>query len=257
MSAIDPRIASIKKNLSKFNFALLVMSPKGGVGKTFATALLAHILSYKYNTISLLDTDLTNPTLHIVLGLNAEDMRIIEDRGIRPVKVDNKLELMSLALFVNNYSTPLRGRDIENVIKELLAVTKWSGNILLVDTPPGFSDTHLELFKLLSVESRVFITLITSPSSIALKSIERISSILMAELAKIVGILGNMCTNYDDEAKVRAMAYKCGLEYLGCIPFIDKIENYFGSGLVKILEKLGSLPSTLLKSIELLTGVKA
>jgi len=254
MSVVDPRLASIKKNLGRFKLILPVMSPKGGVGKTFVTALLAHILSHMHTPVSLLDADLTNPTLHIVLGLDAKNLKVAEDRGIKPFKVNEKLELMSLAFFVDDYSIPLRGKDVENVVRELLAVTRWGGSVLLIDTPPGFSDTHLELLKMLSAVNRAFIILVTTPGSVALRSIGRIVKILALESMKFVGVLGNMCTDFNDELKVEVVARKYGIAYLGCVPFIDKIEAYFGSNLVSILKDLEPLSITTLKHIEKLFG---
>jgi ATP-binding protein involved in chromosome partitioning len=255
MTAIDPRIAGMKRNLERFKLILPVMSPKGGVGKTFATALLAHILSRKYECISLFDADLTNPTLHVVLGLNAKNMKIIEERGVKPVKVNERLELMSLALFVDEYSIPLRGKDVENVIKELLAVTRWSGRILLIDTPPGFSDTHLELLKILSSVSKSLIILVTTPNYIALKSIERGIKILLLESVKLAGILGNMCVSTEDEFKIESMTHRYGIMYLGCIPYVDRIENYFGLNLANMLKHVEHLYNNIVKSIDNFTGV--
>ncbi|MDK6029098.1 P-loop NTPase [Ignisphaera sp. 4213-co] len=245
MSIIDPRIASIKKRMEDFKVFVALMSPKGGVGKTFLAAVTAFLLSNKYDVnVSILDMDLANPTLHIVFGLDLKNVRIEEDKGIKPLKVNEKIELMTLAYFTQDYSTPLRGRDVENVIKEILSVTRWSGNVLIIDMPPGFSDSHLEFFRLFNL-SKTLITIISTPHIMSLRSVEKYAKTLLLEKLPLIGILGNMCRNEHDFEKICKTSTELELECLGCIPYIDNVENFFGSQ----LEKIGGIAEPILRKM--------
>ncbi|MEM0027186.1 MAG: P-loop NTPase [Ignisphaera sp.] len=235
---IDPRTAAIKKNLEKFDAFVAVMSSKGGVGKTFSVAVLAYILANNYDvTVSLLDMDLTNPTLHMVLGLDMKSIKIEEEKGIKPFKVSAKTELMTMAYFVQESSIPLRGKEIENAVREILSITKWNGDILFIDMPPGFSDSHLEFLRLFTL-SKTLIILITTPQLLALKSVEKLANSLLQERAPITGIMGNMCMDMSETEKIRKMATQLNLDYLGCIPYIADIENYYGSRLAEIIHRI-------------------
>lgn len=231
---LDPRIAAIKRNLERFNAFIAVMSSKGGVGKTFLVAILASILANRYNVnVSLLDMDLTNPTLHIVMGLDARNVKIEEDKGIKPFKINANIELMTMAYFVQDYSTPLRGKEIENAIKEILAITKWNGDTLVIDMPPGFSDSHLEFLRLFNL-SKALVVLITTPQLLALSSIEKFAKTLLLDKVPITGIIGNMCRSEFEDKKISNAAEMLNLNYFGCIPYIDNVENFYGTRLSEI-----------------------
>jgi ATP-binding protein involved in chromosome partitioning len=241
MSVVDPRITAAKRNLEKFSLVIPVFSPKGGVGKTFITALMAYSLTLDNEfTISLLDADFTNPSLHIVLGLDESNLKIEEEMGIKPIRVAPEIELMTLAAFVKDLTVPLRGNDIVNVVRELLAITRWSGKIMLIDSPPGFSDTHLEFLRLLIEVKEPKVLLVSTPTTLALKATERITKTLLSENIKILGLIGNMCLSNDDEGSIVQKAQQLTIPYLGCIPYISNAEKFYGTSMLELVKKIGT-----------------
>ena len=79
---VDPRLAVIGRRLSGIPNILAFVSSKGGVGKTLLSVLVAAELSRRGLKVGLLDLDITNPTAHIVLGANIEEIVPEEEKGI-------------------------------------------------------------------------------------------------------------------------------------------------------------------------------
>ena len=251
MSVVDPRITAAKRNLEKFSLVIPVLSPKGGVGKTSITALMAYSLALDNEfTVSLLDADFTNPNLHIVLGLDESNLKIEEEMGIKPIKVAPGIELMTLAAFVKDLTVPLRGNDIVNVIRELLAITRWNGKIMLIDSPPGFSDTHLEFLRLLIEVKEPKVLLVSTPTALALKAAERITRTLLSENIKILGLIGNMCLSVNDENTIAQKAQQLTIPYLGCIPYISNVEQFYGTSMLELVKKIGTPLTSIAKIIK-------
>lgn len=222
---IDPRVFLAMKRFSTFKHIIPVVSPKGGVGKTTIATLLSITLSDKFDCVSLLDLDINNPTAHIVLGIDLNTAKIEEDKGILPLKLYNsKLEFMSIALFTQNKLLPLRGREISNIVLELLSITKWSGKILVVDTPPGFSDEIMDLIRIASNKIKPIV--ISTPDKLSLISAKRIIEILEKENIYSF-VIGNMCSS---ENELKAMKNYLALHenIITCIPRFNEVNEMYG-----------------------------
>ncbi len=219
--SLDPRIYAIRRRLAQIKLVVPVVSPKGGVGKTTISTALALTLAKQGVKAGLLDLDITNPCSHILLGVDVETTKPQEERGILPLQLDN-LEFMSIAFYSGNRATPLRGPDIDNAIRELLAITRWSSHILIVDTPPGFSD---EVIDIITIAPHAQPLLIVTPSKLALESAKRALSVLHDENVELLGIAVNMCS---DTTICNSLAQSIGLELLACIPQIQELETAIG-----------------------------
>lgn len=222
--SVDPRLYVIPLRLSIFKYIIPVVSPKGGVGKTTISTALSLVLAYTGEGASLLDLDLNNPTAHIVLGLDIVKTAVAEDKGVLPVRLaDGRLEFMSISLFVKDRLLPLRGRDTSNAIREIFAVTRWSKPVLIIDTPPGFSDEVMELLRLCPTARPL---LVTTPDGISIASVKRVLEILRDEGIEMLGVVGNMCRRLDDMVKLRE---RLGIDIATCVPYVDGIENLYGN----------------------------
>jgi len=222
---LDPRPSVLRKRLSGFSRIVPILSPKGGVGKTTFAVALALTLG-QHRAVSLLDLDINNPTAHIVLGVDAREAKIEEDKGILPVRVSGGgLEFMSIALFTRDRLLPLRGKDAVNAIIELLSTTRWSGSIMVIDTPPGFSDEVMEILRLCrGVEPVV----VSTPDILSVVSTQRIVEVLREEGVRVVGIVGNMCRDRGDAEMLRKRAELLGVKMLTCVPWIEGLQKLFG-----------------------------
>jgi ATP-binding protein involved in chromosome partitioning len=223
----DPRLSIIPRRLSRFKQVVIVLSPKGGVGKTTVSVLLALAISKWYGKTALLDLDVTNPTTHIVLGLNIEEVGIEEDKGILPMKIPGEnLEFMTIAFFTKNKLLPLRGIDIVNIVRELLSVTRWDSDILVVDSPPGFSDEILEFSKF---TRKAKYLIISTPDPLSISSAQRVVELLQSEKQFIIGIVGNMCREDRDLMYLQKLSSFIGIEVLTCLPWVNEIHKHYGN----------------------------
>jgi ATP-binding protein involved in chromosome partitioning len=218
----DPRLLIIPRRLSGIKRIIAIMSSKGGVGKTIITTLLALASARKGLKTGLLDLDFTNPSTHIVLGVDPGSLEYREEKGVIPPEI-NGLKYMTIAIFTRDNPTPLRGDSIDEAFKELLAITIWRDlDVLFIDTPPGMSNIHLNLLSYLG--DRTEITLIATPSPLAIKSVERLIQVLIDGGYRINGLIENMTRN----GKLREICMKYGIKYLGSIPYIEDLDNKIG-----------------------------
>jgi len=218
----DPRLSVIDKRLYSVKRIIAVMSSKGGVGKTIIATTLSLVLNDRGLKTALLDLDFTNPSTHIVLGVNPLMLKPVEDKGIIPPEV-NGLKYISITMFTGDKPLPLRGVSVDNLFRELLAITRWGElDYLVVDTPPGLGDEHLEL--LTHIDKRVEALIVTTPSPLSLRAINRLIEILRDGGYRILGVIGNM----DDGDIVRKYCESEGYRFLGSIPFISDLDKSIG-----------------------------
>ena len=239
---LDFRLPLVLERLRGFRLVVPVASPKGGVGKTTVASGISLLLARRGVPVSLLDADFTNPTTHVMLGVDASQVLPEEDKGVLPVRVEPGLEFMSPAFYSKDKPLPLRGRELVDALRELLAVTRWSGRVLVVDTPPGLSDSLLELLRL---ERRSKVLVVSTCDKMSLLSTRRILEFLRQEGVEALGVVANMCSSCGK------LKEGLGSEPLGCLPFIEDLQALEGDrealartlspGLSGVLEKIITL----------------
>lgn len=171
----DPRPETVPERLKDVKEIVVFTSGKGGVGKTLVSALTSLLLGRRGVGVGLLDLDVTNPTAHLVLGVDLHRVRPVEERGVVPPEVSG-VRFMSPAFFTMGRPTPLRGESASSAIRELLLITRWVGvDVLIVDTPPGMGD---ELLEVLTHVRRFRAVVVTTPSVLALESAARVIEVL-------------------------------------------------------------------------------
>ena len=182
----------LKERMLKIKHKLIVMSGKGGVGKTTVAVNLAYGLALKGNKVGLLDVDIHGPNVAKMLGI--EDRRLVgSDLGIEPMEVLPNLKAVSLALLFEDKDQPIiwRGPLKMITIKQFLADVNWGElDYLVVDSPPGTGDEPLSVCQLIPDLSGAII--VTTPQDVAI--LDSRKSILFAKELKIpvIGIIENM-----------------------------------------------------------------
>ncbi|MET1160134.1 MAG: Mrp/NBP35 family ATP-binding protein [Thermoprotei archaeon] len=221
-SGSDPRLLVIPKRLASVNKVLAVMSSKGGVGKTLISVLLSLALREKGFKTGLFDLDFTNPSTHIVLGVKPSDVEPIEEKGIIPREVMG-VKYLSIVVYTGDKPTPLRGDAIDDVFRELLAITNWGElDYLVIDTPPGLSDEHLNILTYLGDKLRV--VLVSTPSPLSIESTRKLVEVLRDGGYRVLGLVENMCSN-----KLTNLSRELGIDYLACIPYVSNLDSMLGS----------------------------
>ena len=150
----------LRETMGKIKYKFMVMSGKGGVGKSTVAANLAVALAKMGRQVGLLDADVHGPNIPKMLGL---DLKQLQGSGnlIEPVALYPNLKVMSFAFFLPDSDTPIvwRGPLKHGAFKQLLSEVLW-GNLdyLIVDLPPGTGDEPLSIAQLINC------LLYTSPS---------------------------------------------------------------------------------------------
>ena len=182
----------LEKNLSKIKNKLIIISGKGGVGKTTVAVNLAYGLAIKGEKVGILDVDIHGPNIAKMLGIENANL-VVYDSGIEPVRVLNNLKAISLALMIKDQDQPViwRGPLKMITIKQLLADVNWGElDYLIVDSPPGTGDEPLSVCQLIPDINGAII--VTTPQDVAI--LDSRKSVGFAKQLKIpfVGIIENM-----------------------------------------------------------------
>lgn len=219
---MDPRIEVIKNRLEGVDKLVPVASGKGGVGKSLIASTSALIASRDGNDVGLLDLDLHGPSAHVILG--AEDYTFPEEeKGVIPPRVDG-IRFMSAVYYSQDKPSPLRGDDISNALRELLAITRWGDlDYLFIDMPPGIGNETLDAIQLME-EARFLV--VTTPSKVAHSTVEKLIETLNELEVPISGVVENM--KMEETPSTREEIEKLGVSYLGEIRFDPEVEKAIG-----------------------------
>ncbi|MCD4703616.1 MAG: Mrp/NBP35 family ATP-binding protein [Methanosarcinaceae archaeon] len=187
-----PEEPKLVTNLRGIKKKLMVMSGKGGVGKSTISASLAAALAARGKKVGLLDCDIHGPSIPTMFGI--EDERpIVGEKGIVPIEVSSNLKVMSIGLLLDNKDSPIvwRGPAKMGAIKQFLEEVDWGKlDYLIIDLPPGTGDEPLSIVQLIgNVDGAI---VVTTPQDVALVSVRK--SLKFVEMMKVplIGLVNNM-----------------------------------------------------------------
>jgi len=207
---------------------ILVLSGKGGVGKSTVSTNLASALAAHGKQVGLLDLDIHGPNIPKMLGIENQRPAVLE-KTMEPVHITGNLSVMSMAFLLPDTSSPViwRGPMKMAVIQQFLSEVNWGAlDYLVVDLPPGTGDEALSIIQLSpNVQGAV---IVTTPQDVAvLDAIKAIKFIEKLDLP-VIGIIENMsgmicphCGNNIDlfgKGGGEKAARELGVPYLGSIP---------------------------------------
>ena len=261
----DPDLPHIKSRLAQVRHKLLILSGKGGVGKSTFTTLLAQSFSIHDvdAQIGLMDIDICGPSLPKMLGVEQEKIHT-SSSGWSPVYVSDNLCVMSIQFMLPNQHDAIiwRGPKKNGMIKQFLRDVDWGElDFLIVDTPPGTSDEHLSITTLLRESGIDGAILVTTPQEVALLDVRKEFDFCRKAGIRVLGIVENMsgfiCPNCDTKSDIfvattgggESLAREIGVEFLGRVPLDPRIgvacdygesvfEAYPESQAVKALEEI-------------------
>lgn len=228
------------EKLKDIKHKIVVMSGKGGVGKSTVSANLAIALASKGKKVGLLDMDLTGPNIPKMLGVEEERL-IGSEECIQPVKVMDNLHVISSAYMLPHKEMAIvwRGPMKIGAIQQLLSEVHWGAlDYLIIDLPPGTSDEPLSVAQ--SIPENDGAVIVTTPQEVALLDVYK--SINFAEKLKmpIIGIVENMsgfvCPHCNETSNIfksgggKTAADRYKLPFLGTIPIDPKIVETADSG---------------------------
>lgn len=215
-----PEKAVLKED-SKIGKTIAVISGKGGVGKTMISCLLASELNKKGYKVSILDADMTGPSVPKNFGLN--DMCLMaDDGGILPVETENGIKAVSVNLMLEDASQPViwRGPVIAGTLVGFYQDTHWGNNdYLIIDCPPGTGDVPLTIFQQIKIDG---IIVVTTPQDLVSLIVSKAVNMAKMMNIPIIGIVENM-------------------SYIKC-PDCGKKISLFGQGYTKVMSQEYDIP---------------
>lgn len=223
--ALDKKMCSIKHKI-------IVMSGKGGVGKSTTAVNLALALVQHGYKVGLLDIDLHGPSVPKMCGLEGRFPKA-DENGIQPLETSG-LKLMSLGFLLRSVGEAaiMRGPMKTGTIRQFLAEVNWGElDYLVLDCPPGTGDEPLSAIQ--SVGKNSAAVVVTTPQDVALIDVEKSLNFCLKMKLPVIGLIENMsgficphCGEKTDLFKSGGavkLAEKTGTPLLGSIPFEPKI----------------------------------
>ncbi len=167
-----------------------VVSGKGGVGKSFVTAMMAVLLNRRGRHTAILDADITGPSIPKSFGLHGRAYS--QDNVILPAKTKTGIDVMSVNLMLENETDPVvwRGPIIASMVTQFWTDVLWDNvDFLFVDMPPGTGDVPLTVFQSIPVDG---ILVVTSPQELVSMIVAK--AVTMADMMHIpvLGVIENM-----------------------------------------------------------------
>ncbi|KAI9893130.1 MAG: cytosolic Fe-S cluster assembly factor nbp35 [Vezdaea aestivalis] len=234
----DPDISIITAHLSAVKHKILVLSGKGGVGKSTFTSMLAHGFAANPDlTIGVMDTDICGPSMPKMMGVESEKIHV-SAAGWSPVWVTDNLGIMSVQFMLPNRDDAViwRGPKKNGLIKQFLKDVEWGEmDFLLVDTPPGTSDEHLSVNSFLKESGVAGALLVTTPQEVSLLDVRKEIDFCRKANIPIIGLAENMsgfvCPNCKTESQIfppstggaKQLAVDTGIPFLGAVPLDPRI----------------------------------
>jgi len=182
----------LKSKLALIKHRVMVMSGKGGVGKSSVATNLAVALSQDGLHVGILDADIHGPNIPKMLGIEFQQVENF-GKGMVPVEVFPNLKVISMAFFIGDRDNPVvwRGPLKHSAISQFLGEVDWGPlDFLVVDLPPGTGDEPLSVAHLIkNVDGAV---IVTTPQDVALLDSRKAVTFSRMLSIPVIGIVENM-----------------------------------------------------------------
>jgi ATP-binding protein involved in chromosome partitioning len=219
---------ALVNRMAQIKHKIMVLSGKGGVGKSTVAVNVAVALAMQGKKVGILDVDFHGPSIPTLLKLNGNLLKAGND-GILPVDFVEGIKVMSIGFLMQEQDKAViwRGPMKINVIKQLLAEVDWGYlDYLVLDFPPGTGDEPLSVAQLIPDADGAII--VTTPQDLSLIDVRKSIDFCKQLNVPVLGVIENMsgfvcphCENVVDIFKRgggEKMAGEMGVPFLGRIP---------------------------------------
>lgn len=236
----DPQDEKIRQALAGIQHKLLVMSGKGGVGKSSVSAGLAVSLARKGLRVGLLDVDLHGPSLSGMMGAKGL-LDITADQKVLPKQLNDHLKVVSMQSLMQDADQAViwRGPAKTGVIRQFVGDVQWGAlDYLIIDAPPGTGDEPLSVAQTIPEAKAV---VVTTPQEVALADVRKSINFCRSIQLEVLGLVENMgpfaCPCCGETISLfksgggQATATKMGVAFLGTLPFDGQVVKAFDQGM--------------------------
>ena len=237
----DHNNQSMLEDLNQFSSiknVIGVVSGKGGVGKSFVTAMLAVLLNRKGYRVGILDADVTGPSIPKMFGITRKASA--NELGILPERTANDIKVMSVNLLLDKEDSPViwRGPILAGTVKQFWTDVVWEDlDYLFIDMPPGTGDVPLTVFQSIPLDG---IVIVSSPQDLVSMIVKKAYNMAKMMNVPILGYVENMsyvkCPDCGKEiqvfgqSKIGEIAEETGVDILGRIPIDPVIASLVDQG---------------------------
>jgi Mrp family chromosome partitioning ATPase len=190
----DPDMVAIEERMRSVKHKILVLSGKGGVGKSTFAAQLSFALAGLDKQIGLLDIDICGPSIPKMLGLEGQEIHQ-SNLGWSPVYVEDNLGVMSIGFMLPDPDEAViwRGPRKNGLIKQFVKDVDWGDlDYLVVDAPPGTSDEHISIMQYLKASNVDGAIIVTTPQEVSLIDVRKEINFCKKVGIKVLGVVENM-----------------------------------------------------------------
>ncbi|MDZ4122464.1 MAG: P-loop NTPase, partial [Candidatus Cloacimonadaceae bacterium] len=220
---------AMAEKLSKINEIIVVLSGKGGVGKSTVAVNLALSLALRGLKTGLMDVDIHGPSVPKLLSLTATRPTVKGDEIVPITYLSDLLKVMSMGFLLQGTEQAViwRGPLKYSMIKDFIAHVQWGSlDYLVVDCPPGTGDEPLSVAQFLKGKAKAVI--VTTPQQVATIDVEKCITFCKQLELPVLGIVENMsgfvCPHCGMTVDIfskgggELLATQYGIPFLGSIP---------------------------------------
>lgn len=183
---------AIQAGLKRIRHKILVMSGKGGVGKSSIAAYLAAALARRGRRVGLMDVDLHGPSIPRMVGLKPESRPHVQNNKMTPIDCIENLRVMSIETLNpdKDAATIWRGPLKGGAIRQFIADIDWGDlDYLIVDSPPGTGDEPLTVAQIIP-DAKALV--VTTPQEVSLADVRKAIHFCREVNMAILGVVENM-----------------------------------------------------------------
>ncbi len=223
----------LREKLQRIKHKILVMSGKGGVGKSSVSALLAVGLAMKGYRVGVLDVDLHGPSIPRMLGVQGMFRFDEERKCLIPQSYNERLQVVSIECLLEDRDSAViwRGPVKHGVIKQFISEVTWEDlDYLIIDSPPGTGDEPLSVAQTITDACAL---IVTTPQEVALADVRKSINFCRQVGMRILGLVENMsgfvCPHCNRELALfgkgggARTAELMTIPFLGGLPFDPRI----------------------------------
>ena len=237
----------LRESLNQFSSVkkvIVVISGKGGVGKSLVTSALAVTMNRRGKKTAILDADITGPSIPKAFNIHTRAKG--NDNGIYPETSETGIDVMSINLLLENETDPViwRGAMISGTVKQFWTDVIWANeDYMFVDMPPGTGDVALTVFQSIPVDG---IIIVTSPQDLVSMIVAKAVKMAQMMNVPILGIVENMsyfmCSECGKkhsifgDSKIEEIAAEYNTKVLAKLPIDPELASSVDNGTIENFE---------------------